>query len=64
MLLIVELELLLNLIIQVALEKIAVREGIESVMEHTKDFVGPKLDDLLFSFVEVLIGLKEALEHL
>jgi len=60
---VVKLELLLQLFIQVCLELITILEGVKSVVEDTKDLVGPELNDLFFSLIEVLVGLIDALEH-
>jgi NTP pyrophosphatase (non-canonical NTP hydrolase) len=52
------------LFIEEVLELVSVIEGVESVLEHSKNLVRPELEDLLFVFIEVLVCLVESLEYL
>jgi len=61
---VVQLEVILQLLIEEALELVSVIEGVESVLEHSKNLVRPELEDLLFVFIEVLVCLVESLEYL
>jgi len=64
MLSIVHLEDGVELFIQVSLELISIIERVKSILENSEDLMGPELENLLFSFVEVLVSLIQTLEHL
>jgi hypothetical protein len=64
MLSIVHLEDGVELFIQVSLELVSIIERVKSILENSEDLMGPELENLLFSFVEVLVSLIQTLEHL
>jgi len=61
---IVHLEDGVELFIQESLKFVSVIERVKSILEHSEDLMGPKLKNMLFSFVEVLVSLIKTLEHL
>jgi hypothetical protein len=64
MLSIAHLEDGVELFIQVSLELVSIIERVKSILENSEDLMGPELENLLFSFVEVLVSLIQTLEHL
>ena len=64
MFLIIHLEVLDELFVEKTLELLLIFFVDETIIEDSKDFVAPELDDLLLRFVEVLVGHVQSLEHL
>lgn len=64
MLSIIHLENGIELFIQESFEFVSIIERVKSILENSEDLMGPKLENMLLSFVEILVSLVKTLEHL
>jgi len=62
--LVVDLEVLSELLVQDTLKLVLISNGNKTIVEHSQDFVAPKLDQVIFGVLVGLLGAVKTLEHL